>query len=165
MRISALARAAGVSTRSVRFYHQLGILPEPPHQPNGYRDYSFDHLVRLLRLRWLADSGLPLAAAGPAAAAPGEHDLLDHVEQILTGLQERLDELARQHRLLTDLRANLAAGRRLSPLPVRLNEAFESLLGQAGDDATRTAVLAKRDAMETLALSGGASPCSSPPRR
>ena len=157
MRISTLARAAGVSTRSVRFYHQLGILPEPRRESNGYRVYSFDHLARLLRLRWLADSGLPLAAAGPAATSD-EHDLLDQVDQTLARLEERLTDLQRQQRLLNDLRSNLAAGRRLSPLPVALNETFESLLGRTQDDTTRQVVQTEREAMETLALSGGVSP-------
>src|SRR5699024_9195269 len=84
MRISTIAGAAGVSTRTVRFYHQIGVLPEPRRHANGYRDYTFADLARLLRLRWLADSGLPLATA----AGPG-HDLLEDVDEALERLRVR----------------------------------------------------------------------------
>ena len=150
MRISAVAQAAGVSTRTVRFYHQLGVLPEPERRPNGYRDYSFEDLARLLRLRWLAESGLPLASAG----AGGTHDLIDDIDDALERLRMRLDELTRQEQLLTGLRENLLAGTRLSPLPTSLNQLFESLL-EGSDPAARDTLLAERTALETLALSGG----------
>lgn len=149
MRISAVARAAGVSTRTVRFYHQLGVLPEPDRRSNGYRDYSFEDLTRLMRLRWLADSGLPLAAAGTGAG----HDLLDDVEEALTGLRARREELARQEQLLADLRDNLLAGQRLSPLPADLNQLFEGLL-QDASPAERQVLLLEREALETVALTG-----------
>lgn len=156
MRISAVALAAGVSTRTVRFYHQLGVLPEPPRQTNGYRDYSFEDLTRLLRLRWLADSGLPLAAAGPGAAHRG-HDLLADIDEALSHLGQRLEELGHQQQLLSDLRDNLLAGQRLSPLPAFLNRLFESLLDDA-EPAAREILLTERETLETLVLTGGGDP-------
>lgn len=153
MRISAVAQAAGVSTRTVRFYHQLGVLPEPQRRPNGYRDYSFEDLARLLRLRWLADSGLPLTAAGTT----GSHDLLDEVDDALDRLRARREELVRQEQLLTGLRDNLLSGQRLSPLPASLNRLFESLLEDA-DPAARETLLTERTTLETLALTGGGEP-------
>lgn len=155
MRISAVARAAGVSARTVRFYHELGVLPEPRRLANGYRDYSFADLARLLRLRWLADSGLPLAVAGPSLKQ--EHDLLDDVDTALACLEGRLHELAGQRLLLQGLRDNLVAGRRLSPLPVHLTELFEQLLDDA-DPAAREVLLTERETLEALALVGGAQP-------
>lgn len=152
MRISAVARAAGVSTRTVRFYHQLGVLPEPERQPNGYRDYTFADLARLLRLRWLTDSGLPLAAAGTRTGQGA--DLLEDVDEALTRLRTRRHELTRQEQLLTGLRDNLVAGHRLSPLPPALNQLFESLLEDAGAQA-RATLLTEREALETLVLTAG----------
>lgn len=39
MRIGEYAALVGVSTRTVRHYHHLGLLPEPARLSNGYRDY------------------------------------------------------------------------------------------------------------------------------
>ncbi len=54
MKSSELARMAGVSVRTLRHYHAIGLLPEPPRGDNGYRDYEPTHLLRLLRIRQLA---------------------------------------------------------------------------------------------------------------
>ncbi|MBO4273911.1 MerR family DNA-binding transcriptional regulator [Microbispora triticiradicis] len=40
MRIGELAALVGVSTCTVRHYHQRGVLPEPPRRDNGYRRYG-----------------------------------------------------------------------------------------------------------------------------
>lgn len=159
MRISELAAVAGITPRTVRHYHQLGILPEPPRQANGYRDYGYRDLVLLLRLRWLTETGLPLLAAGTASGvAEDEGDLLTQIEQTLATIENRRAELDRQRILLTDLRDNLAAGRRLSPLPAQLGDAFDSLTAGAPDEATRSAIHAERAALETLALAGALTP-------
>ena len=40
MRSNEVAKLAGVTVRTLRHYHQLGLLSEPPRRANGYRDYS-----------------------------------------------------------------------------------------------------------------------------
>jgi len=45
MRIGELAAIAGVTTRTVRHYHRIGLLPEPERQSNGYREYSLRDAV------------------------------------------------------------------------------------------------------------------------
>ncbi|MFE1561061.1 MerR family DNA-binding transcriptional regulator, partial [Streptomyces sp. NPDC058734] len=40
MRIGEIAALVGVSTRAVRHYHHVGLLPEPERRPNGYRAYT-----------------------------------------------------------------------------------------------------------------------------
>src|SRR5260370_527288 len=37
--IGQLAKAAGVSSRTIRYYEELGILPEPRRSPGGTRKY------------------------------------------------------------------------------------------------------------------------------
>ena len=101
MRISELAELAGVTVRTVRYYHQVGALAEPPRQSNGYRDYSADHLVTLLRIGQLTDSGLSLAQAAAMAADCGSSadEALDEVDKVLeakiTALTEQRERLAR----------------------------------------------------------------------
>jgi DNA-binding transcriptional MerR regulator len=60
MRIGELADLVGISTRAVRHYHQIGLLPEPARQSNGYREYSLRDAVELARVRRLTELGLSL---------------------------------------------------------------------------------------------------------
>lgn len=39
MRIGEFAELVGVTTRTVRHYHHIGLLPEPDRSANGYRIY------------------------------------------------------------------------------------------------------------------------------
>lgn len=60
MRIGELAALVGASTRTVRHYHHLGLLPEPRRLGNGYREYRLRDAVLLARIRRLAELGLSL---------------------------------------------------------------------------------------------------------
>lgn len=60
LRSNELAKLAGVTVRTLRHYHAIGLLDEPPRQANGYRDYRLEDLLRVLRIRQLASLGFPL---------------------------------------------------------------------------------------------------------
>jgi DNA-binding transcriptional MerR regulator len=64
MRIGELAGLVGISTRAIRHYHRVGLLPEPARKPNGYREYSLRDAVGLARVRRLTELGLSLDEAG-----------------------------------------------------------------------------------------------------
>lgn len=72
-----LARLAGVSVRTLRHYHQIGLLPEPPRSANGYRSYAASDLIRVLRVRRLTDLGMPLSRIDPRMDIDAELALLD----------------------------------------------------------------------------------------
>ncbi len=59
--IGQLASYAGVTIRAVRHYHQIGLLQEPERDASGYRTYDAVAVVRLIRIRTLAEAGVPLA--------------------------------------------------------------------------------------------------------
>ena len=59
--IGQLASYAGVTIRAVRHYHQIGLLAEPERDASGYRTYDAAAVVRLIRIRTLAEAGVPLA--------------------------------------------------------------------------------------------------------
>jgi MerR family copper efflux transcriptional regulator len=40
VRIGELAERTGLSTKALRYYESIGVLPEPARTPSGYRDYS-----------------------------------------------------------------------------------------------------------------------------
>src|SRR3954465_3204042 len=54
-RIGEIAEAAGVSTRTLRYYEELGLLSPSGHSPGGARRYSDSDLARVLRIRELQD--------------------------------------------------------------------------------------------------------------
>lgn len=61
MRIGELAGRAGLTTKTLRFYEQAGVLPGPPRTPSGYRDYDEAALARLRFVRAAQVAGLTLA--------------------------------------------------------------------------------------------------------
>lgn len=62
--IGRLASYAGVTVRAVHHYHHTGLLPEPARDASGYRRYDAAAVATLLRIRALADAGVPLARVG-----------------------------------------------------------------------------------------------------
>ncbi|OAT69429.1 MerR family transcriptional regulator [Mycobacteroides immunogenum] len=55
-----LAELAGTSLRTVRHYHDIGLLAEPERRSNGYKSYGVAHLVRVLQIKRLTGLGLSL---------------------------------------------------------------------------------------------------------
>jgi DNA-binding transcriptional MerR regulator len=55
LRIGQAAALAGVSTRTLRYYEELGLLRPSAHSPGGARRYSDDDVARLARIRELKD--------------------------------------------------------------------------------------------------------------
>ncbi|KAA0931982.1 MerR family transcriptional regulator [Streptomyces apricus] len=115
MRIGELAVAVGVTTRAVRHYHHLGLLPEPERRPNGYRDYGLRHAVALARIRRLTELGLGLAEVRDVLAEDAGRDLAEVLEE-LDGDLARQEAAIRARRLR--LRALLDADRMPAEGPV-----------------------------------------------
>ena len=47
MKIGELAKATGLSTKTIRFYEAEGLIPDPPRTSSGYRAYTEPDLARL----------------------------------------------------------------------------------------------------------------------
>jgi DNA-binding transcriptional MerR regulator len=61
MHIGEVARRAGLSVKTVRYYSDLGLVPEADRSMSGYRRYDTTALVRLEFVRTLRELGLDLA--------------------------------------------------------------------------------------------------------
>lgn len=59
--IGALARRAGSSVPTVRYYEQIGLLPKVQRGPGGHRLYDESDLKRLAFVRRCRDFALPIA--------------------------------------------------------------------------------------------------------
>jgi DNA-binding transcriptional MerR regulator len=89
--IGQLASYAGVTVRAVRHYHQIGLLPEPERDASGYRRYGASAVVALLKIRTLADAGVPLSEI-TALLEADEDTFAEAVQRIDRHLS---DEIAR----------------------------------------------------------------------
>jgi DNA-binding transcriptional MerR regulator len=108
MNSGELASIAGVTVRTLRHYHQVGVLPEPVRTANGYRNYGVRDLITLLQVKRLAALGVPLEQI-PAAldSADGGHSaLLDNLDR---ELEAQIDRLTAQRALVAQLRSTSAA--------------------------------------------------------
>ena len=117
MRIGELARQAGTSPKTVRFYEAAGLLPVPPRTSSGYRDYTTADMDRLRLLVGLRSLDLPLHRAGELAVlcAAGHcqrvsNDLRDLIAEQRAEIQRRRDDLAHLDVRLQTLERHLMAG-------------------------------------------------------
>ena len=60
MKIGQLAERTGVSTKAIRYYEQIGVLPEPDRAENGYRTYSEGSADRIRFVQDAQSAGLSL---------------------------------------------------------------------------------------------------------
>lgn len=104
MRSKDIAKRARVTVRTLRHYHQIGLLPEPSRDANGYRHYTVHHLVRLLRIRRLTTLGLSLRQLAPLLE--DSHALrLDVLDQLATSLTDQIERLQKQRKIIAALRS------------------------------------------------------------
>ncbi|PCC37730.1 MerR family transcriptional regulator [Brachybacterium alimentarium] len=88
---SELADLAGVTVRTLRHYHQIGLLAEPPRTSGDYRQYDVGHLVRVLRITRLTALGVPLSVLPEVLDDPTAADeLLDQLDHQAAAEIERL---------------------------------------------------------------------------
>lgn len=135
--ISELASYAGVTVRAVRHYHAKGLLPEPERDRSGYRRYDAAAAVELIRIRTLADAGVPLARVRQLLAA-GEEAFAAAVEEIDRRLRAEIRDRQRSRERI----AKLAAGDSLALPP----EAVAYLGRLRGIGVPEAMVDAERDA-------------------
>ena len=110
--IGQLASYAGVTVRAVRHYHAKGLLPEPERDHSGYRRYDAHAAVELIRIRTLADAGVPLARVRELLGA-GDAEFHGAVDDIDRRLRAEIRERQRHRERI----AQLAAGDNLALPP------------------------------------------------
>ena len=110
--IGQLAAYAGVTVRAVRHYHAKGLLPEPERDSSGYRRYGAQAVVDLVKIRTLADAGVPLSRVQTLLEADDE-EFAAAVAEIDQRLRDEIRERQEhRHRI-----ARLAAGDSLALPP------------------------------------------------
>ena len=110
--IGQLAAYAGVTVRAVRHYHQIGLLPEPERDASGYRRYGATAVVSLIKIRTLANAGVPLSQIGQMLEADAS-TFAEAVQRIDSRLHDEIERLETSRKQI----AQLAAGDSLALPP------------------------------------------------
>lgn len=92
--VNQLARLAGVTPRTLRYYDTIGLLRPAATGLNGYRYYAGDALFRLQQILFFRELGLSLEQIQAALDAPG-FDLLRALDGHRQALQDRVERLNR----------------------------------------------------------------------
>jgi MerR family transcriptional regulator, repressor of the yfmOP operon len=131
LRIGDVARLAGTTPRTIRYYEELGLLPDAPARESGrhrtYTDAEVERLRELMRLKHLLGVSLDelktLLSAEEARAAVRaqlrrdyvhpEHrrelleEALGHIERQLELVEHRAEELEKLRKELCETRARV----------------------------------------------------------
>ncbi|MER7178032.1 heavy metal-responsive transcriptional regulator [Streptomyces hyaluromycini] len=108
MRTGELAATSGLTAKTIRFYEQTGLLPEPPRTPSGYRDYPPQTSHRLAFIRDARSAGLTLAeirsilALRDSGESPCTH-VTDLIGRHLADIERRMAELRKTRAALRGL--------------------------------------------------------------
>jgi DNA-binding transcriptional MerR regulator len=103
--IGQLAAYAGVTVRAVRHYHHIGLLPEPERDASGYRRYGATAVVSLIKIRTLANAGVPLSQIAELLRADAAA-FAESVRRIDDQLRDEVERLEASRKQI----AQLAAG-------------------------------------------------------
>lgn len=130
--IGELARRTGLSTKAIRYYESIGVLPPSPRGANGYRCYSQADVNRLNLLRRLRLLGISLAEAKSllvetldAPCREVQHELAHLIHDRLVVLDQEIAELHHLREELTCCQQQLTTG------TVEKDEPFTTCYDQA----------------------------------
>jgi MerR family transcriptional regulator, copper efflux regulator len=107
MRIGELAKAAGVSVSTVRFYEAQGLLPKPETRESGYREYGERDLQRLRLIVAAKRQRFPLKLIRICLDALEQEP--EPCEEIAQVVRDRIKTIGREIRDLQRLKAHLEA--------------------------------------------------------
>jgi DNA-binding transcriptional MerR regulator len=102
--IGQLAKSAGVSSRTIRYYEELGILPEPRRSAGGTRKYPQEYSGYIAVALALKDLGFRLDEIKPLARlALGRSVSTGQRDSAARLVEDRIEALARQVTVLRRL--------------------------------------------------------------
>ena len=92
--IKEIADLAGVTTRTLHYYDEIGLLSPAGKADNGYRNYNQKSLLRLQQILFFRELGVPLKEIQFLMSRP-DFSLLEAREQHRSALQARAERLDR----------------------------------------------------------------------
>lgn len=109
--IGVLAKAAGVTTPTIRYYEEIGLLPQAGRSESGQRSYDPSDIARITFIKRCRDFGFSIEQVRVLAGLSISHardctEVRDIARTHLNQVQERLVELHALERSLGDFVAN-----------------------------------------------------------
>lgn len=104
--IGKLSRQLGISQQTIRYYEQLGLIPQPYRAGNGYRVYSREHQERLTFIQKAKRLGLSLEEIKTLIDIGGQGSM--PCEEVKRLLKTRLQELDSRIQNMVVFRQELA---------------------------------------------------------
>jgi DNA-binding transcriptional MerR regulator len=102
MQIGELAKIAEVSAKAIRYYEEIGLLPEAPRTEGGYRRYSPEAVELLRFIRKAQNLGLTLSEIREMAEIRAGGNLpCEHLHALL---REKIADLEERIREMVNLR-------------------------------------------------------------
>ncbi|WP_235564467.1 MerR family transcriptional regulator [Modestobacter sp. Leaf380] len=147
MLIGEVARTAGVSTRTIRHYHQLGVVPEPARRASGYREYDLADVLAVVRAVRLAERGLSLPEVRDVLHDDTGTELRAVLQHVVQDIEGQIDQLTGQRRVLLEMLDH--DDLRLAHLPAMPPALVAGLVGVADPGRLER----ERDAWESIAAS------------
>ena len=107
IRRGELARATGCNLETIRYYEKIGIMPDPPRNPKGYRSYDEAHVRRLKFVMRSRDLGFSLEEVrGLLGLVDDESRTCAEVQDIakdhLNDVKDKIEDLKRIELVLSD---------------------------------------------------------------
>ena len=106
LNIGQVAKLLGITPKTIRHYHKVGLLAEPQRAQSGYRLYTAGDLLRLQRIRRLQSLGLSLKQIKTLL---GEHvsgqerSLRDVLQSLVAELTAEIQSLEEQRERIATL--------------------------------------------------------------
>ena len=91
--INEIARLAGVTTRTIRYYDQIGLLPAAQLGKNGYRYYDRSSLIMLQQILFFRELDVPLKEIQTIIAMP-DFNPVDALHRHKKALEKRANRIA-----------------------------------------------------------------------
>ncbi|PVE43767.1 hypothetical protein H663_004650 [Limnohabitans planktonicus II-D5] len=128
LRIGQVALASGMSTASIRFYEQQGLLSPATRSSNGYRAYSAQDVERLRRIRTCRSLDMSIQEIQALLQVPGDSPTVCEVTSQV--LLEHLEHVAHRIEELQELKSRLEALQGLCQHPVDAECPTQAAMGQ-----------------------------------
>ena len=135
LRIGEVAELTGTTPRTIRYYEELGILPEPPRSPGGTRKYPEEYRFYIEGALSLKDAGFSLdevrlvgrLALGVRMSSAERTKAVHAIAEKRRNLEHKIRVLNKMHEVLEREEKRAQGGRKRTSTPAP-SERFAEIL-------------------------------------